>query len=225
MRKTYVKNAMQYLAGDESLLDDPIASPFWITPAQLKGAPPMLFSTSSTELIAGDSQILAIKAAKAGVQVQIDMYPGTWHVFPMYTDGCGSKASLWQGKHALKRTGQFLKRVREHVSSGSNHLLFGMKADSSPSTAFFYTEPTISSSAFFYGEPFPEVPLPVSATRSDDLSSKYTVHLPVTHDFKFISWEFIAGAVFMLLLNAMCFFAYRRKLADIHFSQSQESLE
>ena len=35
--------------------------------------------------------------------VHVDVHVGMWHDFPMYSEGCGSKAPLWQATLALNR--------------------------------------------------------------------------------------------------------------------------
>eukprot|EP00928_Gymnodinium_smaydae_P007197 TRINITY_DN1259_c0_g3_i1.p1 TRINITY_DN1259_c0_g3~~TRINITY_DN1259_c0_g3_i1.p1 ORF type:complete len:692 (-),score=132.19 TRINITY_DN1259_c0_g3_i1:294-2126(-) len=106
-------NAVEYVGNDPSLLNNPILSPFYATEEMLNGAPPMYFAVGKSESIEGDSTMFAQKAAMSHVPVYLDIYDGMWHVFPMYSEGCGNKKGkkLWQALSALKRTAQFLRHI------------------------------------------------------------------------------------------------------------------
>merc|ERR1719221_1843142 len=93
------------------LLTDPIASPFYATEDLLRGLPPIYLAVSGTESMTGDSVIFGSKAALQGVPVVLDIFYGMWHVFPQYSEGCGSMHELWQGKAALSHTGDFVRHV------------------------------------------------------------------------------------------------------------------
>merc|ERR1719361_2366092 len=104
--------ALDYVAGNQSLLSDPVASPFHATPDLLRGLPPLLMVVSGTETLASDSILFAGKAAAAGAEVVLDIYPGMWHVFPMYSEGCGGHlGGLRQGALALTRSGDFVRQA------------------------------------------------------------------------------------------------------------------
>jgi acetyl esterase/lipase len=105
-----LENAIEYL-GDRALLDDPIASPILADREMLEDLPPLLFTVASNELIMGDAVISAQNAAAAGAPVILDIYEGMWHVFPMYSEGCGSGKPLWPAQRALRRAGRFLREV------------------------------------------------------------------------------------------------------------------
>jgi len=109
--REYLQSALDYVGRVHTMLSDPVASPFYREPADFEGLPPILVTVSNTESIAGDSIVLANKAAQGGVQVHMDVYPGMWHDFPMYSEGCGSNQPLWQGSLALNRTGEFVDEV------------------------------------------------------------------------------------------------------------------
>eukprot|EP00928_Gymnodinium_smaydae_P007690 TRINITY_DN12752_c0_g1_i1.p1 TRINITY_DN12752_c0_g1~~TRINITY_DN12752_c0_g1_i1.p1 ORF type:complete len:569 (+),score=31.88 TRINITY_DN12752_c0_g1_i1:71-1777(+) len=109
--RDYRANARTYVNGNESLLQDPIASPMFADSSHWKQAPPMYISVSGTECLTGDSVIVAYKAASAGTAVFLDIYPGMWHVFPMYSEGCGGATELWQGIESQRHTADFIKSV------------------------------------------------------------------------------------------------------------------
>jgi len=111
----FTANAEGYVGGDHTLLRDPIASPFHATEVELAGGgiPPLYFAVGGSESILGDSVVVAQKAAAHGVDAHLEVYTGMWHVFPMYTEGCGLGKKLWPASRALEQTTAFLR----HVSS------------------------------------------------------------------------------------------------------------
>ncbi|HLD66228.1 MAG TPA: alpha/beta hydrolase [Pseudomonas sp.] len=57
---------------------DPELSPLY---ADLSGLPPLLIQVGEDEVLLNDSLRLAERARAAGVEVQLEHYPGLWHVF------------------------------------------------------------------------------------------------------------------------------------------------
>lgn len=119
--KVFRDNALQYVGGGSDaakLLSDPVFSPLFATPELLKGLPPLHFTVGGSETIQGDSVLLAQSAALQGVHVYLDIWPGMWHVFPMYSEGCQNPAGtpLFQGEQAMNRTAFFLQHL--HRSGG-----------------------------------------------------------------------------------------------------------
>ena len=47
----------------------------------MRGLPPLLIQVGSDELLLNDSLRFAEHAKAAGVAVQLEVYPGLWHVF------------------------------------------------------------------------------------------------------------------------------------------------
>jgi len=109
----FTANAESYVGTNSSLLTDPVASPFFAGERELGGGglPPMHFSVGGSESILGDSLIFAQKAALYGADIQLDVHVGMWHDFPMYSEGCGHGAELWQAIRVLNKTGMFIKKV------------------------------------------------------------------------------------------------------------------
>jgi acetyl esterase/lipase len=65
----------------EVALDDPRLSPLF---ANLAGLPPMLIQTGMDEVLLSDSTRLAERAEEAGVDVQLDLREGMWHVYQAF---------------------------------------------------------------------------------------------------------------------------------------------
>ncbi|MFN3257460.1 MAG: alpha/beta hydrolase [Ilumatobacter sp.] len=68
------------LYAGETPLDHPGLSPLF---ADLSELPPMLIQTGTDEVLLSDSTRLADRAEQAGVDAQLDLADGMWHVFPM----------------------------------------------------------------------------------------------------------------------------------------------
>ncbi len=64
-------------AGDRPL-DDPGISPLF---ADLNGLPPLLIQTGTDEVLLSDSERLAERASAAGVENELDLHEGMWHVY------------------------------------------------------------------------------------------------------------------------------------------------
>ncbi|MGI9644460.1 MAG: alpha/beta hydrolase [Ilumatobacteraceae bacterium] len=71
--------AVQYAA--DTPLDDPGVSPLF---ADLHGLPPLLIQTGSEEVLLSDSTDLAERATATGVDVQLDVREGMWHVYQAF---------------------------------------------------------------------------------------------------------------------------------------------
>lgn len=105
----FTANAVGYVGNNVSLLMDPIASPYYMEGSQFQGIPPLYFAVGSSESIMGDSVMVAQRAAANGVDVQLDIYTGMWHVFPMYTEGCGMGEELEPAVRAVNNTVAFIR--------------------------------------------------------------------------------------------------------------------
>jgi len=106
-------NAVLYIGRNQSLQTDPIASSYFAEPSHFSGPdmPPLHISVGGSESILGDSVRVAQAAARGGAEVTVEIYSGMWHVFPMYSEGCGSGEVLWSAAAALKSTAAFVKSV------------------------------------------------------------------------------------------------------------------
>lgn len=66
--------------GDRAL-DDPGVSPLF---ADLSGLPPLLIQTGTDEVLLSDSERLAERAHAAGVEHELDLHEGMWHVYQAF---------------------------------------------------------------------------------------------------------------------------------------------
>ncbi|CAE8589465.1 unnamed protein product [Polarella glacialis] len=106
------ENALEYLGQAHQMLTDPVASPYFAGDEELAAMlPPLYFAVGAEESILGDSVIFAQKAAVHGTAVRVDVFHGMWHVFPMYSEGCGCGHELWQGARAWNLTANFVRSV------------------------------------------------------------------------------------------------------------------
>lgn len=142
--KSYRANGVDYLGGNASMVDDPVASPFYAGEAEFETASaPMYIAVSGTEAIAGDSVVFATNAARSGIETHLEMFPGMWHDFPMYSEGCGSGSPLWQAELALNHTFDFVREISQRHSAGAGPaagLVGGLEAGATPplQVAFHY---------------------------------------------------------------------------------------
>ncbi|CAK0905567.1 unnamed protein product [Prorocentrum cordatum] len=117
-------NAVAYVGKNTSLLTDPIASSYFAGPEQFsaESMPSLFFTVGGSESIEGDTVRVANTAGKGGADVEVEVYTGMWHVFPMYSEGCDSGHELWAGMNAIKSTGAFVRRV---VAGGKDRVRHG----------------------------------------------------------------------------------------------------
>jgi len=80
LNRAWVKTAAAWHAGGLAL-DDPGMSPLY---ADMTGLPPTLISTGSRDLLCGMSRRLADKLRAAGVECELQLREGMWHVFEFY---------------------------------------------------------------------------------------------------------------------------------------------
>lgn len=106
-------NADDYVNGNITLQTDPIASPYFATHERFTGSrtPAFFFAVGESESIMGDTIRVANAAGRGGADVTVEIHSGMWHVFPMYSEGCGSGSELWAGAHVINATGAFVKRI------------------------------------------------------------------------------------------------------------------
>ena len=81
-----------------------LASPLY---ADLTGLPSILIQTGDAETLLDDSVLFAEKAKKCGVDVEIDVWPGMFHVFQIFG------YLMPESKMALKKIGHFIRKVME----------------------------------------------------------------------------------------------------------------
>jgi len=89
--------ARAYLAGGRA--DDPLASPVL---ADLRGLPPTLIQAGTDELLLPDARHLHAAMTDAGVDAELQVYPGCWHAFQLHA------GMLADADRALAAAGTFI---------------------------------------------------------------------------------------------------------------------
>lgn len=70
----------------------------------LGGLPPLWIHVGDHEVLLSDSQRLADRAARAGVEVSFKIWPGMWHVFQAFVN------RVPESREAIRRIGDFIRR-------------------------------------------------------------------------------------------------------------------
>jgi acetyl esterase/lipase len=73
--------------------------------ANLAGLPPLLIQCGTDDLVAPDSENLAVRAGAAGVDVTYSRWPGMWHDFALQPD------IIAAADNALAQAAWFVARV------------------------------------------------------------------------------------------------------------------
>ncbi len=98
-RKFAEKLAAPYLEGVNPL--DPRVSPIY---ANLQGLPPLLIQVGSDEILLDDARRFSDKACQAGVDVNLHVYPGMWHVWQIFAP------YLPEGRAAIEEAGEYIRQ-------------------------------------------------------------------------------------------------------------------
>ncbi len=75
-----VAHVVRHYCGDEKLTN-PLVSPVY---ADASGLPPTLIQVGDDEILLSDSERFAENLRAGGVQVNVDIWPGMWHVWQMF---------------------------------------------------------------------------------------------------------------------------------------------
>lgn len=97
-----------YLAGTDPR--SPLVSPLY---ADLAGLPPLLIHAGGDEILLSDCTRLAEAARKAGVEVELEVWPGMWHVWHSFAP------FLPEAKEAIDQVADFAKRRVVAASAGA----------------------------------------------------------------------------------------------------------
>jgi epsilon-lactone hydrolase len=100
LRNDLVRKTAQHYAGGESF-DNHLISPVF---ADLCGLPQMFIQVGSIEILLSDAQLLTAKARQAGVEVQLKIWKGMWHVWQI-------SDRLTEAKQAVKEIGNFIQKT------------------------------------------------------------------------------------------------------------------
>jgi monoterpene epsilon-lactone hydrolase len=92
-------HALRYV-GKGGNLKHPLASPLY---AELHDLPPILILIGTHECLFDDSSRFAAKAEAAGVEVELDIWEGMIHVWPIFAD------ILPEGREAIEKIGNYVK--------------------------------------------------------------------------------------------------------------------
>jgi acetyl esterase/lipase len=96
---------------------NPLISPLY---ADFTNLPPIMIYVGMDEILLSDSTRLAEKAKDAGVDVQINIWPGMWHVFPFFAPFAPEAA------RAVTEIGDAIKhRIRMHMDTRSTGAVEG----------------------------------------------------------------------------------------------------
>jgi monoterpene epsilon-lactone hydrolase len=91
-----VKWAKCYLGDADPV--NPLISPIY---ADLTGLPPLLIQVGTSEMLLDDSRVLAERAQKCGVPVELDIWDGMYHVWH------AGAPTVREGNEAIERLGDF----------------------------------------------------------------------------------------------------------------------
>ncbi|EHK0946686.1 alpha/beta hydrolase [Citrobacter farmeri] len=93
-----LRQTVAYYCSDAET-SNPLISPLY---GDLTGLPPLLIQTGSDELLLDDSTRLAKQATEVGVDVQIEIWNGLWHVFQ------SSAGKIPEASRAVSRIASFI---------------------------------------------------------------------------------------------------------------------
>jgi len=92
--------AAYYCRADE--LRNPRVSPVY---ADLSGLPPLYIQVGEDEILLSDSTRAAEKVRAAGGKVEIEIWPGMWHVFQAFL------VQVPESKKAVKKIGRYVRQA------------------------------------------------------------------------------------------------------------------
>ena len=87
---------------NEDELTHPLVSPIY---ADLSGLPPLYIQVGSDEILLSDSMRAEEKVKQAGGQVELEIWPGMWHVFQVFVH------QMPESRAAIRKLGAFIRRV------------------------------------------------------------------------------------------------------------------
>ena len=85
---------------DDAELTQPLVSPVF---ADASGLPPTLIQVGDDELLLSDSERFAANMRASGGQVEIDVWPGMWHVWQMFI------GLMPESRQAVEKLGEFIR--------------------------------------------------------------------------------------------------------------------
>lgn len=82
LSREFLEQGSRYYVGEKYKVDNPLVSPLF---ADLSGLPPTLIQVGSKEILLDDANRFKALADAAGNHVELNIYPGMWHVFQMFS--------------------------------------------------------------------------------------------------------------------------------------------
>lgn len=131
-------------AGSYEATQDPLANLVNISRESIRGLPPLYMTVGGAEVLMGENFLMAEMAAAASTEdhtneVILDVFDGMFHVFEMYSEGCGNDRGepLWQANLAWARSARFVKDV-----AGTTHApCFARNPKGAPLTTWHMSKP------------------------------------------------------------------------------------
>ena len=93
--------------GEGADLRNPLISPVF---ANVAGLPPTLIQVGDDEILLSDSTRFAEKMKAAGLDIEIEIWPGMWHVFQLFV------GKMPESRRAIKRIGAYIKARSQPVA-------------------------------------------------------------------------------------------------------------
>ena len=87
---------------NEDELTHPLVSPIY---ADLLGLPALYIQVGSDEILLSDSMRAEEKVKQAGGQVELEIWPGMWHVFQVFVH------QMPESRAAIRKLGAFIRRA------------------------------------------------------------------------------------------------------------------
>lgn len=89
----------RYYCPDENKWTNPLVSPVF---ANVSGLPPFLIQVGDDEILLSDSTRFADKLREAGVDVELEVFPGMWHVFQLFV------GKMPESRAAIAKVGAYI---------------------------------------------------------------------------------------------------------------------
>jgi len=87
---------------DKDQFKNPLASPLY---GDFSGLPPIYFQVGEDEILLSDSVRAARKAEEAGGEVELEIWPGMWHVFQVFM------RQMPESRAAIRKLGAFIHKA------------------------------------------------------------------------------------------------------------------
>jgi acetyl esterase/lipase len=131
-------------AGSYEATKDPLANLVNISRESIQGLPPLYMTVGGAEVLMGENILMAEIAAAASTkshtnEVIMDIFDGMFHVFEMYSEGCGNEKGepLWQANLAWARSARFVR----DVANTTHAPCFSQNPKGSPLTTWHMSKP------------------------------------------------------------------------------------